>query len=98
MTTLRATVSRLPVSGRMTESPAAWSRYVAALAGAIPAADLDMPDWYALITDLHNSTGWSDSHIALHTRGTVASITAARLRLGLNDNGDRRDVVGGAGL
>jgi hypothetical protein len=71
----------------MTESPAAWARYVAALAGAIPAADLDMTDRYALITDLHNSTGWSDSHIALHTRATVASITAARRRLGLTENG-----------
>jgi hypothetical protein len=77
----------------MIESPAAWSRYVAALAGAIPGADLDMHDRYALITDLHRSTGWSDSHIALHTRGTVASITAARKRLGLPDN----RYVGAAG-
>jgi hypothetical protein len=81
------TTSQLLVSGRMTESPAAWARYVAALAGAIPATDLDMPDWCALITDVHRSTGWSDSHIALHTRGTVASITATRLRFGLSDNG-----------
>jgi hypothetical protein len=80
------TTSQFPVSGRMTESPADWSRYVAALAGAIPGANLDMPDRYTLITDLHG-IGWSDNLIALHTRGTLASITAARRRLGLGDNG-----------
>lgn len=66
------------------------SLYAQAFAGVIPGGDLDMDDRYRLIREL-NELGYSDAWIAHHTQGTLNSITAARVQLGLPEHSTDRN-------
>lgn len=67
------------------------SLYAQAFAGVIPGGQLNMDDRYRLIREL-NQLGYSDEWIAKHTQGTLSSITAARVRLGLPAHSTRPET------